>query len=400
NYTQVRYDFYYLTTELFKEAFTHQYYDWCKENNLILTGHFMCEDYLWFQTQWSGDVMSHYEYMTWPGVDKLYTHLKQNATFKQVSSVCEQLGKERTFAEIFALMGNHTAFKERKWVGDWCAALGNNFINSHLSLYSMRGERKRDCPANYYYQQPWWDEEKTLGDYFARLCAFGCEGERPVDLMVLQPLTSVWCEYSPLQAKYEYGPVLKYDKPYEQLSERFMDEKLDYHFGNENLMKKYASVDGDAFVIGKCRYKAVYVPPCSNIMKSTYELLKEYSENGGKLIFTNELPYMIEGVPSDISFDNYEVARDVEDAINMLKKYIACDIEILDARVAENEARIFGAEAAKVWCEKRVAGNSSRYFLCNTNKDRNTEIFVKFRENPDAPVAFYDMVTGKMYKAP
>ncbi|MBQ0105452.1 MAG: hypothetical protein KBT47_05400, partial [Armatimonadetes bacterium] len=34
------------------------------------------------------------------------------------------------------------------------------------------------------------------------------------------------------------------------------------------------------------------------------------------------------------------------------------------------------------------------------NKDRNTEIFVKFRENPDAPVAFYDMVTGKMYKAP
>ncbi len=80
------------------------------------------------------------------------------------------------------------SFFHRKWIGDWQAALGISFINHHLSLYSMRGERKRDYPANLFYQQPWWSEERGLADYFARLCAAVSEGKRQVDILVIQPL--------------------------------------------------------------------------------------------------------------------------------------------------------------------------------------------------------------------
>ncbi|MBQ7258197.1 MAG: glycoside hydrolase [Abditibacteriota bacterium] len=387
DFTKVRFDFYNVTTEMFREAFTHQYFDWCNKNNLILTGHFMCEDYLWFQTEWSGDVMSHYEYMTWPGVDKLYTHLKQNVTFKQVSSASEQLGKERTFAEIFALMGNHTSFLERKWVGDWQSILGSNFINSHLSLYSMRGERKRDCPANYYYQQPWWDQEKNLGDYFARTCAFGTEGKREIDLLVFQPLTSVWCEHSPLEGKFGYGVSQKYDKPFEDLAKRFMEEKLDYHFGNEYLMNKYAHVEGKNLVVGKCSYSVVYIPPCSNMNKSTYKLLQEFSHNGGKLIFTEALPYLLEGEPCNLSFENYEIVKDVEDAIVTLKKYIKTDIEIKDLWG--------GNDALDIWCERRVVGDSVRYFLANTRRDKITKTKIILSDKP----ALYDLHSGELYSS-
>ena len=71
DYRRVRLDFYDAATELFKQSFTKQYYDWCEDNSLIMTGHFMAEDSLRYQTQWSGDVMSHYEFMHWPGIDKL-----------------------------------------------------------------------------------------------------------------------------------------------------------------------------------------------------------------------------------------------------------------------------------------------------------------------------------------
>ena len=35
DFTKVRFDFYNVTTEMFREAFTHQYFDWCNKNNLI-----------------------------------------------------------------------------------------------------------------------------------------------------------------------------------------------------------------------------------------------------------------------------------------------------------------------------------------------------------------------------
>ncbi|HAH88327.1 MAG TPA: glycoside hydrolase, partial [Armatimonadetes bacterium] len=125
-----------------------------------MTGHFMAEDSLCEQTKWSGDVMSHYQLMHWPGVDKLSRHIEQVVTIKQVASVVDQLQKERSFCEVFGCVGGQVSFFHRKWIADWQAALGISFVNHHLSLYSMRGERKRDYPANLFYQQPWWEDER------------------------------------------------------------------------------------------------------------------------------------------------------------------------------------------------------------------------------------------------
>ena len=156
-----------------------------KTGPLKFVGHFMAEDSCCYQTPWVGDVMSHYEYMTWPGTDKLSRTISQNVTNKQASTVADQLNKERAFSEVFGCEGGQVAFFERKWIGDWQTVLGINFVNHHLSLYSMRGERKRDYPANLFYQQPWWDEEKYLADYFARICAFSAEGKRDVSILYL-----------------------------------------------------------------------------------------------------------------------------------------------------------------------------------------------------------------------
>ena len=217
-YRKVRFDFYDAANDLLKESFTEPYYEWCTNNNLIMTGHFIMEESMLCQTQWCGDVMSHYEFMHWPGVDKLgrtvdpippygtdSLETEQIVTLKQLSSVVDQLGKERALCETFGGVGGQVSFFHRKWIGDWMTALGMSFVNHHLSLYSMRGERKRDFPANLFFQQPWWHDERGLADYVARSCAFASEGTRCADILILQPLSSVQCEYTPLHKESEFA---------------------------------------------------------------------------------------------------------------------------------------------------------------------------------------------------
>lgn len=44
DYRKTRFDFFDAATRLFLKSFTKQYYNWCNDNNLIFTGHFMGED--------------------------------------------------------------------------------------------------------------------------------------------------------------------------------------------------------------------------------------------------------------------------------------------------------------------------------------------------------------------
>ena len=388
DYQKIRFDYYEVATALFKESFTKQYYDWCDKNNLLLTGHFMSEDFCYYQTQWSGDVMSHYEFMHWPGTDKLGRNIVQNITNKQCSSVCDQLGKERAFSEVFGCVGGQVSFFERKWIGDWQTILGINFVNHHLSLYSMRGERKRDYPANLFYQQPWWDEEKTLSDYFARICAFASEGKRDLNILLLQPLSSVWSEYSPIHSVDGFSKEMVYDRPFETYVKALMELKLDYHIGNENIMKNHAKIYGNKLAVGEYEYDYVVIPPMSNMMKSTYDLLKEYSKNGGKLLFSDRLPYMIEGVKTDVSFDNFEIGRGIGDCLGKVSSFYKNRPVVID--------KISNGNAASIWLHTRKTKDSTRYFFANTNKDREVKSTIKL---PKAKYVYImDLCDGEIYE--
>lgn len=399
DYTKIRFDYYNACTSLFRESWTKQYYNWCLDNNLKFVGHFMSEDSCWYQTQWSGDVMSHYEYMSYPGTDKLGRHIEQNVTNKQASTVFDQLNKERAFSEVFGCEGGQVSFFERKWIGDWQTVLGINFVNHHLSLYSMRGERKRDYPANLFCQQPWWNEEKYMSDYFGRINAFASEGKRDVSILMLQPLTTAWCIYSPLHMDTscweESCPQERvYDTPFAQASKLFMEEKLDYHYGNEEIMLNHAKVVGDKIVIGDYAYSVMYVPPCENLRKNTYKLLQKFSANGGKLIFTKGLPTMIDGVPAELKFAFYEVGMDLNDSIRLVHKAYTPDIKIEDRATFEQDKTDFNC--IDIWCHAREVNGSKRYFLANTNEQRivDARITVDTKE----PVAIFDPYDGSLYK--
>ena len=389
-YRKVRLDFYDAAAELFKRSFTKQYYDWCDKNNLILTGHFMAEDSLRHQTQWSGDVMSHYEFMHWPGIDKLARNISQLVTIKQVSSVVDQLGKERAFCEVFGVSGQQVSFFHRKWIGDWQAALGINFVNHHLSLYSMRGERKRDFPPNFFYQQPWWDDEKGFADYQGRLCLSVTEGKRLVEILLLQPLSSVWCEYSPLHAENNYAAESVYDQPFAEISGMLMSEKLDFHYGNENLMAKYGSVEGPALKVGRFSYSCVIVPPSLNLKSFTLALLRDYVKAGGKVIFAGTKPTLVDGEEKKIEPDGPVLAGSVQEAVEIVSRMFPQRLKVLD--------RLTGRNAPKVYVHSRKSGAETWHLIVNTDEKREVRAKVTVPGCSGKENALLDLCSGELYR--
>ncbi len=354
-----------------------------------MTGHFMAEDGLRYQTLASGDVMSHYEFMHWPGIDKLGRTVEQIVTCKQVSSVVDQLGKDRAFSEVYGCMGGQCSFLHRKWIGDWQAALGISFVNHHLSLYSMRGERKRDYPANLFYQQPWWDDEKDFADYQGRTCAAVSEGKRLVDILVIQPLSSVWSEYSPLHEQSGWAAENQYDLPFEEMSRALMANKLDYHYGNENIIAKHGSVDGN-FKIGRHSYSCVIVPQACNLKSGTVSLLREYAKEGGLLIWTASIPTHVDGAPADIDIPQAKVAASVSEAVEMAGAAFPRRVRVIDTLTAEN--------APSVYVHSRALGGGVRHFIVNTDEKREVRAKVEIPDCAGPDAAAFDLYDGKAYK--
>lgn len=370
DYRKTRFDFYDAATRLFRDSFTKQYYKWCDDNGLIMTGHFMSEDDLHSQTTWIGSAMPHYKYMHWPGIDKLGRHVEQIATVKQVSSAVEQYGKDRAFCEVFGCIGQHSSFFERKWIADWEAVLGIGYVNHHLSLYSMRGERKRDFPANLFYQQPWWSDERGFADYIGRLSRAATEGKRDVDMLVLHPIASFWAEYSPLHAKSGNLPEkAAYDQPFQTLSKRLLEQKLDYHYGDEILMEEDATLDNGRLSIGQHSYGTVVVPPSLTLRTSTWKLLEQFAKNGGRLIFIRPVPTLRDATDSLPDFpESATVVDSVESAVAELDRAYPRRVRVHDLMT--------GNEARSIYLCVRDVAESRRILMANTDNRREVKATV------------------------
>ena len=164
------------------------------QNNLLFTGHVLHEDTLTAQTTMQGSLMRFYEYMHYPGVDVLTEGNRNYWIVKQLSSAARQLGRKWLLSELYGVTGWQFDFEAHKAVGDWQALFGINLRCPHLAWYTMEGEAKRDYPASIFYQSGWWRDYAPVETYFARLGLMLQQGRPYCDLLVINPVESLWCQ--------------------------------------------------------------------------------------------------------------------------------------------------------------------------------------------------------------
>ena len=209
-----------------------------------------------------------------------------------------------------------------------------------------------------------------------------------VDVLLIQPLTSVWSEYSPLHASNEFAIEDSYDKPFARISKALMEEKMDFHYGNENIMANHGSVDGGALRVGKHSYSCVIMPPSRNLKSSTYALLKEYLKAGGKLIAVGEIPSRIDGAEADVDLTGAIPVDTVAEAISAADAFFPERVRITD--------QFTGKNASTVFVHSREEDGSIRHLIVNTDEARKVKASVRIPGN--ATTAVVDLYNGCAYK--
>ena len=295
-----------LANALFLERFAKPINDWCNAHGMIFTGHVLHEDSLMNQTVPNGSLMRFYEYMGYPGVDVLTEHNRCYWIVKQLSSAARQLGKKWLLSELYGCTGWQFSFKNNKTVGDWQALFGINLRCQHLSWYTMEGEAKRDYPASILHQSPWYHDYKTVEDHFARMGVVLSEGEPDCDVLLLNPIESVWCQAYAGWANWIYNAspdVAPIEERYEALFHYLTDHQIDFDYGEEEMLSRLAGVemkDGAPVLrVGRAAYRVVIVSDMLTIRPSTLSLLRTFMEKGGAVIFCGDAPKYVDAVLSE-----------------------------------------------------------------------------------------------------
>lgn len=298
----VKWRFVELLQQLFIERWAVPCDEWCRANNLVLTGHILHEDSLTCQTVMSGSMMRYYEHMEWPGIDILTEHNRAYWAAKQLQSVARQVGRPWLLSELYGCTGWQMPFAGHKHVGDWQALFGINVRCHHLSWVTMEGEAKRDYPASILHQSAWWKDYDYVEGYFGRLGAVLSAGERLCDVLVVNPVESVWAQAGP-EAFHGLGaatPELQeLERNYAQVFHALAGAQLDFDYGDEDLLRRMGSVSGTELRVGLAAYKAVVVSGVETLRATTLALLEEFAAAGGAVVFAGPPPTHVDASPSD-----------------------------------------------------------------------------------------------------
>ena len=269
---EMRYDYYRLCNMAYTENYAARVYDWCQKHNCKLTGHTIEETTLAAQMWCTGGVMPFYMYEHIPGIDHLCRGIDgDDLSPKQVASVAAQTGRKRVLTESFAACGWDVSPKELRNIAEWQYVSGVNLLCHHLYPYSIRGQRKYDYPAFYSEHLPW---QEALGDfnlYLNRVGAATSEGAERLEALVLHPMHSCWLKYKRLE---DAGSVAELQESITGLIRTLGNWGVQYHLGDEFVMKELGSVKEGRLIIGKCSYDTVILPLLYTIDSSTAGLLK------------------------------------------------------------------------------------------------------------------------------
>ena len=316
----IRFDYWTLVTELFREGFGIPMHTWCSDHRIAYSGHYVFETTLKEATRQLGSTMPLYEYQGMPGIDVLggdmYSYRFDHEAYayylvmiKQASSVSDQLNKGGLMSESYGVAGHAMGPEAMQVATNFQMALGVTMINQHAAFYSMRGKRKLDHPPIIGWQQPYWPFIKKHMDTVARTSWLLSRGTRSCDVLILHPAASMHAVYRQFRVRDEYKaenylfdadmPFELIDKHFSLLSVALLDAQIDFEYGDEEIMARHAVAENGLMRVGKMSYRLVVLPLLVNMRSSTLALLRSFAGQGGRIFLVGSAPHLLDGRPSN-----------------------------------------------------------------------------------------------------
>jgi len=296
DWRQVRHDYFATLLDLFIERWAKPYYDYCAKHGLEFTGHYWEHD--WPKCISVPDNMAMSAWQQRPGIDILMNQYAEHThaqfgnvrSCREISSLANQLGRERTLVELYGAGGWDLRFEDMKRIGDWLQVLGVNTLDEHLSYVTLRGARKNDHPQSFSYHEPWWPAYHVMENYFTRLSAALSQGRQVNRILVIEPTTTAWM--------YQ-GDAAKLDQIGNGFSKLVMAleaAQIEYDLGCEDVIARHGEVKNNQLWVGQRGYDVVVLPPdTENINSRVADLGEQFLGTGGKVLCLGKPPTRVDG---------------------------------------------------------------------------------------------------------
>ena len=296
---KVRYDYFQSIHLLLRKTYHKQIHDWCEEHGIQYVAEVP-------SVRMTTQLYSHV-----PGGDSAHEKLgrslqwilEENGTSlranpKLMSSLGNQLGRERALIECFHSIGWSMTLQDAKWMLDRLGAFGINFYNFHAFFYTLDGLKKHDAPPSQFLQNPYWEHFRLLGDYAGRLGYVMSCGKPLRKIAVLDPTTSLWTHMgNPFHSfhysgddKQEENKLNKLKRDWSTLCQQLTLHHKDYDHLDPELLAE-AVVENGKIKIGNAEYSVLILPPLSNIERKAWEKIKEFLDHEGVVIANGLLPF-------------------------------------------------------------------------------------------------------------
>ena len=327
---RVRRDYYHYCAERFAAAFLRPVRRWCEANSLAFYGH-LCGDEGPFHVilRKSADPSLYYREFAAPGVDDyLSFHFEGRYLRDPVNSlqgggwfcrtpgfsaanliraavsVSAQTGNGNCMAEVLASLGWGVPPELLRAHLNFFLLHGANQLVPHYFGYSTSGDTKRDHPASYFFQEPYFAVSNDLFRDVRRSRRLLGYGRPAAGVLVWHPIDSVQTatDGGVIEEPGAFQSVRPgcrrdcafYSGMLAELDLALSQRQVPFHFGFESIVAECGSVCGDLLQIGSAAYRTVILPWLEALRPSTVELLRRFHAGGGRLLILGSLPDGVE----------------------------------------------------------------------------------------------------------
>ena len=279
-----------LRAELYATGFPKTLNDWCREHKIQLTGHVDQEEVV-NPVGLCGDLMKAFQHQDIPAIDQVFGYGRAAKAYKIISSAACNYDRPLVLTECYGAMNLPIPSLYKEAMDQF--AKGINAMVPHAVWYSTKGIA---FPPELSYRSPVYGQElPQYNRYIGRLQRLLQGGRHVADIAVLYPITT-------LQAGYRFGIGTPYEGGIIPKEADYMDVgetlavrvRRDFTFLHPEVLDERCSVEGATLKLNNKTnhelYRVVLIPGSKVIPWSSLRKIKEFYDNGGKVIATTQLP--------------------------------------------------------------------------------------------------------------
>jgi hypothetical protein len=379
DFRKIRFDYFQLLLDEFIERWSKPYSKICEQYGIDFTGHYW--EHGWPNPASAPDNMAMYEWHQMPAIDCLMNQYSEDVhaqfgnvrSVRELSSAANQMGRERRLCEIYGAGGWEMSFEDQKRIADSLGVLGVNFFDQHLTYMTLRGARKRDHPLSFSDHEPWWNHYHLLGDYLARLSYALSVGKEENRILVIEPTTSGWLLH---RGAGESDALDAMGSEFQSFVTALSLGQVEYDLASERILRGNGKADAGRLVVGHAKYDLIILHrTCSNLSKSTVQLLKDYRTSGGKILLVGGRPDLIDGrEAADLAALFPQSPQSAEAALLLSSGQESPPLQGIDQvsgylRNQYSKAVFTGVTRGKPFHQFRQLGKDALLFLCNISKE-------------------------------